>query len=93
MRTAEDSVDNFHIFIPARSCECIESNWPLNRWKHLADNWRGVFWFLLIYFADKSSSETLSPRRSNLNSNGVHLHRDLVFSLRPGGAGFSEPLE
>lgn len=63
------------------------SNWPVKRLEHLADNWRGVFWFLLIYFADKSSPETRSPRRSNLNSNWVHLHRDLAFSLRPGSAG------
>ncbi|CAG00312.1 unnamed protein product [Tetraodon nigroviridis] len=62
------------------------SGWPVRRLEHLADNWRGVFWFLLISFADKSSPETRSPRRSNLNSNWVHLHRDLAFSLRPGSA-------
>ena len=58
----------------------------MKRLEYLADNWRGVFWFLLISFADKGAPETRSPRRSHLNSNWVHLHRDLAFSLRPGSA-------
>lgn len=68
------------VFIPDRPRGSVWSwsSWPVKRLEHLADNWRGVFWFLLIYFADKGSPETRSPRRSHLNSNWVHLHRDLA---------------
>lgn len=51
----------FYIFIPTHPRGSVSSwnSWPVKRLEHLADNWRGVFWFLLIYFADKSSPETL----------------------------------
>lgn len=83
----------YNIFTPTHPRGSVFSwnSWPMKRLEHLADNWRGVFWFLLIYFADKSSPETLSPRRSNLNSNWVHLHRDLAF--HSGQAALQTPLE